>query len=86
MTKQIITTCLLCVMIILISTATLRAGEVIRVATVEYPPFIASDLEHYGVPGQIVTEAFQLEGIGVEYGFFPGKRAYNLASNGVYGG
>lgn len=60
------------------------SGETIRVATENYPPYVASNLKHYGVLGQIVTEAFKLEGINVEFNFFTGKRAYKLAKTGEY--
>lgn len=41
-----------------------------------YPPYQAQDLKHYGVLSRIVTEAFALEGVKVNYNFMPWKRAY----------
>ena len=59
-----------------------RAQESVRLTNGEWPPFLSEDLEHYGVASRIVTEAFAEEGITVEYGFFPWKRAFMLAQKG----
>jgi len=62
-------------------------GQVtIRLTNGEWPPYLSEDLEHYGVISRIVTEAFALEGIQVEYGFFPWIRGYELAKNGEWDG
>jgi len=60
--------------------------EVIRLTNGEWPPYLSQDLEHYGVVSRIVTEAFALEGVRVEYSFFPWKRAYELAKEGEWDG
>ncbi len=62
------------------------AEEKIRITIGEWPPFISEHLKHYGVISHIVTEAFALEGIKVEYGFFPWKRAYIYAEKGKWDG
>ncbi|MDM8531100.1 transporter substrate-binding domain-containing protein [Anaerolineales bacterium HSG25] len=61
-------------------------GEVIRIATEEYPPYTSENMKHYGIASHIVTEAFALEGITVEYEFFPGSRSYKLAEQGEMDG
>jgi polar amino acid transport system substrate-binding protein len=43
-------------------------------------------LLHHGVLSRIVTEAFALEGVSVEYGFFPWKRARMNAQRGGWDG
>ncbi len=58
------------------------AEDKIRITTGEYSPFSSEKLEHYGVIAQIIKEAFALEDIEVEFGFFPWGRAYDLAKEG----
>ena len=60
--------------------------DTIRLTNGEWPPYLSEHLEHYGVVSRIVTEAFALEGVKVEYGFFPWKQAYELAESGEWDG
>jgi polar amino acid transport system substrate-binding protein len=60
------------------------AGETIRITTGEWRPFISESLKHYGVYTHIITEAFALEGIKVEIGFFPWPRAEVYAQTGEW--
>ncbi|MCP4114551.1 MAG: amino acid ABC transporter substrate-binding protein [Desulfobacteraceae bacterium] len=60
------------------------ADEIIRVATGEWKPYISKGLKHYGVCTHIVTEAFALEGVKVEIGFFPWPRAEHYAQTGEW--
>ena len=62
------------------------AGETVRLANGEWAPYYSQNLKHYGIGSRIVSEAFALEGIKVEYGFFPWKRAFNIARNGEWDG
>ena len=62
------------------------AQETIRLSNGEWEPFLSQNYEHYGVLSRIVTETFALEGITVEYGFFPWKRAMALAQDGDWDG
>ena len=62
------------------------AEQKIRITNGEWPPYLSQDLKHYGLASRIVTEAFALEGISVEYGFFPWKRAFRLAEAGEWDG
>lgn len=63
-----------------------KAEETIRLASGEWAPYLSEHLKHYGVVSRIVTEAFALEGVKVEYGFRPWKRAYKEALIGAYDG
>ncbi len=72
---------LLCTMIMSVS-----AQETIRIASGEWAPYQSENLKYYGVASRIVTEAFALEGIKVEYGYFPWKRAFNIAETGEWDG
>jgi len=62
------------------------AENIVRLANGEWPPYCSEELEHYGIGSRILTEAFALEGIEVEYGFFPWIRAYELAKTGEWDG
>ncbi len=58
----------------------------IRLANGEWPPYYSQSLEGYGVGSRIVTEAFALNGIRVDYEFYPWKRALALARSGTLDG
>ncbi len=77
---------ILWVYIIAASTFCAWAEEKIRITNGEWPPYLSESLPHYGVVSRIVTEAFALEGIQVEYGFFPWKRSFVLAEIGEWDG
>ncbi len=63
-----------------------RAAETIRITNGEWRPFLSKDVPHYGFASHIITEAFELVGIEVEYGFFPWSRAMKLAREGAWDG
>lgn len=48
----------------------------VRIAVGEWAPYFSKEAEGYGTYAQVVTRAFELEGLQVEYGFFPWKRAF----------
>lgn len=58
------------------------AAERIRIAIGEWSPFIGAELPGNGVIARLVSEVFALQGIAVEYGFFPWKRAYEEVRRG----
>lgn len=60
--------------------------ETVQLTAGPWPPFTSEDLPHYGSATRIVTEAFALEGIKVEYMFRPWKRAFMEANRGKYDG
>jgi len=57
-------------------------AETIRITNGEWEPFLSNYSYQYGLDSHIVTEAFKLEGITVEWGFFPWQRAYQNARDG----
>ncbi len=63
-----------------------NAEETIRLASGEWAPYQSKSLKHAGFASRIVTEAFALKGIKVEYGYFPWKRSYILAQGGDWDG
>lgn len=60
--------------------------EIIKIATEEYPPHTSRILKNNGLICHIVKEAFALEGIIVQYNFYPGKRAFQMAQKGEIDG
>lgn len=63
------------------------AEETIRLASGEgWPPFMSEELRHFGIIPRIVTEAFSLEGVKVQYVWVPWQRAYIKTSFGEYDG
>lgn len=61
-------------------------AETLTLSVGEYPPFDSPDLPHQGLVPRIVTEAFRLEGIDVEYTFMPWPRAYAESNEGRVNG
>lgn len=61
-------------------------AETLRITNGEWPPFTSQNLHHGGPLSHIVSEAFGLSGITVEYGYFPWKRAYEYARSGAWDG
>lgn len=65
---------------------TATQANTIRLTNGEWPPYMSEELPYYGLASRIVSEAFALKGIKVEYGFFPWARALQLAQNGDWDG
>ncbi|MCP4104420.1 MAG: amino acid ABC transporter substrate-binding protein [Desulfobacteraceae bacterium] len=76
----------LCVFAVLNFSVIVFAEETIRITTGEWIPYSSSDIKHNGVLCRITTEAFALEGIKVQWGFFPWGRASELAKKGLWDG
>ena len=60
--------------------------DVIRLATGEWPPFISETLKDHGVVMRIIKESFAIEGVAVQYEFFPWGRAEKLVEKGLWDG
>jgi polar amino acid transport system substrate-binding protein len=60
--------------------------NVIRITSGEWSPYDGEDLPHYGCSAWLIEEAFALEGIAVEFGFFSWSRSYQLAKDGSWDG
>ncbi len=58
------------------------SAETIRLTNGEWPPYTSQNLKpHFGIVSHLVTKAFALMGITVQYGFFPLKREIEYAKN-----
>ncbi len=62
------------------------AQDTIRLASGEWAPYQSEHLKDNGIASRIVTQAFALEGIKVEYGYFPWARSYEFAKTGEWDG
>ncbi len=60
------------------------AEERVVASVGEWPPLIGKELKYYGAYCRIVSEAFALEGVKVEYVWVPWQRAYGGTKDGVY--
>ncbi len=59
----------------------------VRLTNGEWLPYTSQQLPNYGIMSEIVTEAFALAGVAVEYTFFDSwKRSYVLAKKGRFDG
>jgi len=63
-----------------------RAEETLRLASGEWKPYVSLAMSNYGSFSHIVTQAFALEGVEVEYGFFPWSRSMAIAERGDWDG
>jgi len=57
-------------------------AETIRITNGEWEPYLSNYSYQYGLNSHLVTEAFELEGITVEWGFFPWQRAFQNVKDG----
>jgi polar amino acid transport system substrate-binding protein len=64
--------------------AVYAADTRIRITNGEWEPYLSEYAYQYGLASHIVSEAFRLEGIAVEWGFFPWKRAYEIVKIGQW--
>jgi len=58
------------------------SAETIRITNGEWEPLLSKNSYKYGFNSHVITEAFKLEGVMVEWGFFPWERAYQHAKSG----
>jgi len=63
-----------------------QSPKTIQLASGEWRPFMSKDLPHYGYASHIISEAFSMVGIKVEYKFLPWKRAEDTVKKGVLDG
>lgn len=58
----------------------------VRITNGEWPPYLSEELPHHGIASRIVKEAFESQGISVEFSFYPWARSLSLAEDGTYDG
>lgn len=59
-----------------------QAAESVRLTNGEWPPYLGESLPYHGVASRIVTEAFALEGVEVQWEFHPWARSLKMAEDG----
>jgi len=64
--------------------ASLAHASPLRIATLEWAPYVSADLPNQGLAAQILREALALEGLQAELVFLPWQRALNEAIAGNY--
>lgn len=80
---------LMCILLILLAfnyPAIIFGEETIVLTNGEFAPYMSKKLPHYGFYSRVVTEAFALEGVKVEYKFMPWKRGYQQTQKGEFDG
>ncbi|WP_108650499.1 substrate-binding periplasmic protein [Dongshaea marina] len=60
------------------------AGNTVRIASGDYPPYLSKTLPNQGLLSHIVTSAFGTQELKVEYGYFPWKRTAKLVKMGLW--
>jgi polar amino acid transport system substrate-binding protein len=55
----------------------------IRISSGEYAPWTSEFLPNGGFVNHVITEAFQREGYTVSFAYYPWKRAFETAKNGI---
>ena len=84
MTKR---TAIVCLLLLFLSGTVGYGEERIRLTNGEWAPYTSASMPGGGIMSQIITEAFALSGIKVDYVYLTSwKRAYILAAKGRYDG
>ncbi|MCH8499592.1 MAG: transporter substrate-binding domain-containing protein [Marinobacter sp.] len=63
--------------------APIAKSENLLLGTGEWPPYVSTELKHYGVTSRIVKEAFEAGGDQVVLKFFPWARALMMSEQGL---
>ncbi|ASP38213.1 hypothetical protein CHH28_05725 [Bacterioplanes sanyensis] len=78
--------CTLLLLSLCASMAWSQGPTTIKLTNGEWPPYLSKELPNFGPSSQVVAEAFKLQGITVEWGWYPWQRSYTLAEEGKYDG
>jgi len=73
---------LFCILVLVLPIQ-LNAQEIIKINSGEWPPYLSENTPHYGFFSHIVTSAFKLESITVDYQFKPWKRTFEETKLGL---
>ncbi|OAJ95566.1 substrate-binding periplasmic protein [Vibrio bivalvicida] len=77
---------LILVVLYLVSAHTLAGPSTIKLTNGEWPPYLSNSLPNGGPSSQVIVEAYKLQGIDVDWGWYPWQRSYVLAEEGQYDG
>jgi polar amino acid transport system substrate-binding protein len=70
----------------LFTSLTTLSSETITITNGEWPPYLSKQLKHHGFVSHIVSDAFKLKSINVNYNFRPWKRAFEESKSGSVNG
>lgn len=62
------------------------APRVVKLTSGEWPPFFSASLPGGGIMTRLISEAFRVEGIQVQYSYLPWVRAYEVAKTSKFDG
>jgi len=79
--KKVVISMMMTIFVCLFLSLNSFGQETVRLTNGEWPPYLSENFKQYGVISHIVAEAFSLEGIKVEYRFYPWKRSYEVAKD-----
>ena len=77
---------MMCLIATVLPTDAEAAERTVRLTNGEWQPYMSEHIPHYGMGSHLVTDAFKMVDVAVEYGFFPWKRAYTISKNGKWEG
>ncbi len=77
---------LLPIFLIFFFCSSVNAEQVVRFTTGEWPPYLSQKAPQGGIAACIVTGAFAAAGIKTQFGWFPWKRAFQLAGRKKWDG
>jgi polar amino acid transport system substrate-binding protein len=66
-----------------LSSSNLAAGEVVRLSTLDWPPYTGKDLPLGGATADVIRAAFEKVGYEIEVEYRPWKRAIDMAAKGA---
>lgn len=78
--------CLLAGLLALLSLSVGAAERLVRLAAIDYPPYIGNELNQQGYAAELARAAFEKQGYTLEIRFYPPARARSLAASGQVDG
>ncbi len=74
------------ILLLFLIPSSVLANETVRFAIGEWAPYTSATYGRENLLEFVVTESFKIEGINVEYKYFPWKRSYSLVENADFDG
>ncbi len=76
----------LVLLIVVLNSYGVMAGETVRLAVDEWPPYTSQSMKYNGLVCHITDRTFDLEGIKVEWSWLPPKRVLKVVKTGEFDG
>ncbi len=84
--KQSVRIAAICLLVSTLLLSPVLAAETVKLATLDWEPYIGQNLEGQGFVAAIIREAFKRSGYEVSFEFMPWARVVKMASEGQYDG